>query len=159
MSSNNEISISQGKWHFRARKKRYTQSNSLEYKQSAYYRPVNEVLSVVVNLRIQVIMVTCVVCGRPPKHVTLIPNDPFFQHLRRWHLRHVLQFLELGAGEVNTFATIWQCHITKTSWQVCSWKWIDLRMCENLARSLRSSLGMVNNLFSCLPAITPNAWS
>lgn len=64
-------------------KKRYTQSNSLEYEQSAYYRPVNEVLSVVVNLGIQVIMVTCVVCGRSPKHVTLIPNDPFFQHLRR----------------------------------------------------------------------------
>lgn len=36
--------------------------------------PVNKVLSVVVNLGIHMIMIMCVVCFRPPKHVTLIPK-------------------------------------------------------------------------------------
>lgn len=118
--------------------------------------PVNKVLSVVVNLGIHMIMITCVVCFPPPKHVTLISKRRNFPQMTS------TQRIAVSIFRYNVAVSHYKKRDKCVAW------WRGLRMCEKFLHEAWDHLwGMVNQQFiflftvdhtKCLIIILGNAF-
>lgn len=94
------------------------------------------------------IMITCVVCFRPPKHVTLIPKR-----------RNFLQMTSTQRIAVSIFRyNVAVSHYKKRDKCVAGYE--EAYACaKNFCTKPEITFEewKINSLFSCLPLITPNA--
>lgn len=112
--------------------------------------PVNKVLSVVVNLGIHMIMITCVVCFRPPKHVPLFPKRRNFLQMT------FTQRIAVSIFRYNVAVSHYKKRDTCVAWYEEAYACAK-NFCTKPEITFEE--WKINSLFSCLPLITPNAWS